>query len=386
MVSVQALRAIAALWVVLVHWDYVRAVLTNRTNELLPLYPLASGVDLFFAISGFIMVYSSERMFATDGGWRIFLTRRITRIVPLYWLATAVAIVAMAWPQDLQSFVCSILFIPHRTAAGTFWPVHAGGWTLNFEMFFYVIFSCALFLRRFAAVAAVSILLVLFVVLGRLFHPQFGPFVYWSDPIMLEFVFGMIIAMLREHYQIRLPGLWRLGLIILGCCAVWFSSPGGTIPSNERWIVWGIPVALILAGTTLGTEVDFRWFKRPVMFFGAASYAVYLFHPIVAAPTLHYWLDGTLTQFVTREALIMLGAITSIVIGIAVHWLVERRMLDLPRRYAKVIWSHYKIQRDGAMAAYTQATREFPESFQDSATPVVYLKIKTIPLEKADIR
>ena len=59
------------------------------------LLPWGAGVDLFFVISGFIMVYPSNRLFAEPGGAKIFAWRRLSRIVPLYWCAMALLLVKM---------------------------------------------------------------------------------------------------------------------------------------------------------------------------------------------------------------------------------------------------------------------------------------------------
>jgi exopolysaccharide production protein ExoZ len=91
MISVQVLRAVAALSIVFCHFNYIEYALTGRINLAFPLYNLASGVDLFFVISGFIMVYSSEELFGAKAAWYTFLRRRLTRIIPIYWIATALA-------------------------------------------------------------------------------------------------------------------------------------------------------------------------------------------------------------------------------------------------------------------------------------------------------
>lgn len=216
LVSVQALRALAAMSVVLVHFEYVGHALSGRINEQLSLYPLASGVDLFFAISGFIMVYSSAGLFTKDGAWRIFIARRLSRIVPLYWLMTAGAIAMFSAPESWQMLVSSLLFIPYHTVAGTFFPVDSGGWTLNYEMFFYALFACAIFLPRLAAAAAVGGFLLTLVATFRLFPVTDDRLLYWSDPIVLEFCIGMAIGLLHQQYSITLPAIVRLGMVAMG--------------------------------------------------------------------------------------------------------------------------------------------------------------------------
>ena len=86
--TIQALRAVAALLVVLLH------ALETWGERVDPAAPGvnwengASGVDIFFIISGFVMVISSQRLVDRPGAWRTFLQHRVIRIVPLYWLLT----------------------------------------------------------------------------------------------------------------------------------------------------------------------------------------------------------------------------------------------------------------------------------------------------------
>src|SRR5437868_1125904 len=191
-VSVQALRAIAALAVALCHFNVVSVWLAGLNGPFL-LGQLASGVDLFFVISGFVMVYSCGDLYAVNGGAVTFLTRRAARVVPLYWLATLVAVPLMSLPSDWGSLVGSFLFFPFRAAAGNILPVYGVGWTLNFEMYFYALFSVVIFLRRTIAVPVLCIILCAIVLLGHLLQPTLARLQFWSDPIILEFGFGMIL-------------------------------------------------------------------------------------------------------------------------------------------------------------------------------------------------
>ena len=125
-----------------------------------------AGVDLFFVISGFVMVYASERMFGRAGGQLQFITRRLIRIVPLYWLVTplylvmALAIPAFEKSYSVASVVASYLFIPWPRLDGIMQPLVGQGWTLNYEMFFYAIFAAAILAPRRIAVALASGVLI----------------------------------------------------------------------------------------------------------------------------------------------------------------------------------------------------------------------------------
>ena len=134
--NVQVLRAFAALLVIFVHLDQ----LLSRLG--VPLFG-GAGIDIFFVISGFIMVYTTMDREITP--WS-FMADRIARIVPAYWAATlGVFFLALVAPSLLQTshmqwdeLFKSLVFVPFRKATGLVQPVLFVGWTLNYEMFFYL--------------------------------------------------------------------------------------------------------------------------------------------------------------------------------------------------------------------------------------------------------
>jgi len=95
---IQVLRAIAALSVAVGHTQrnaILVAAANHREFDPILLDLTEAGVDLFFVISGFVMVFASRDLFATPGGGLVFLSRRIARIVPLYWSMTTIFLTAM---------------------------------------------------------------------------------------------------------------------------------------------------------------------------------------------------------------------------------------------------------------------------------------------------
>ena len=112
-----------------------------------------AGVDVFFVISGFIMWMVT----AEPVGPAQFLWHRVVRIVPLYWIATL--IMAAHRSSSVSDTVNSLLFWPYRDANDELWPVLVQGWTLNFEMFFYLLFAAALIIpRRFQLLSLTAVL------------------------------------------------------------------------------------------------------------------------------------------------------------------------------------------------------------------------------------
>ena len=161
--SIQILRAVAACLVVFGHALHETADISARTGRPplnVNVIDWGIGVDIFFVISGFIMIYTTAELFGQPGAMRTFLMRRIIRIVPLYWLMTAGLILTFLLAPKLlnvpiegwRSIVTSFFFIPDLRGNGEVRPIMALGWSLNYEMFFYAVYAVCLLapLRRAA--------------------------------------------------------------------------------------------------------------------------------------------------------------------------------------------------------------------------------------------
>jgi len=285
LVSIQALRAIAALLVLIGHAS--TTLIAEHKAASFPAFAVGPfGVDLFFVISGFVMVYSSERLFGQPGASRKFFTRRLARIVPLYWATTSIFIWFVVPYASTKAVLGSFFFAPHVPYEA---PLLFVGWTLIFEMFFYTIFAVALFAKgRFAVVAAASVFLVLFVLLGPAPNapsvgffapPASHSFAYLADPIIIEFIFGMIIAL---AYRAGIRMSIQVTIISIAAAVFWYAL---TVPEMPRQYSCGLAAALIVAATSLSSilrPVTSR-ILRPVVFLGDISYALYLTHTLAFA-------------------------------------------------------------------------------------------------------
>ena len=252
LVSIQYLRGIAAVVVVYFHTG------VNSANfswpAALPRVFGEAGVDMFFVISGFVMVLVTSRR---DMAPLDFLRRRVIRVVPLYWTVNAAIALAgslypaamlenkIIWPHIAQS----LLFIPHiNPITGTTQPFFKLGWTLNYEMYFYAVFAVLLLVRplalRLGLLALGGAACAMFFLAAQPRDPLL--FVY-TNPVMLEFVMGAGVAYaFVGGFVARLNANLGWPLVLAGSALIMFNP----IEFNlvERFLFWGAPSALIAVG------------------------------------------------------------------------------------------------------------------------------------------
>jgi len=333
--TIQALRAVAALLVVLLHafetWG-------ERVDPAAPGVSWdngAAGVDIFFVISGFVMVISSPRLVDRPSAWVIFLQHRVVRIVPLYWLLTTFKILAvlvlggvvLRTTLDFNFVAGSYLFLPVIDSAGHFRPVLPIGWTLTYEFLFYLCFAAALAMR-------VDVLRVIVPGLGltallALVRAKTWP--AWTilfDTIVVEFVFGVALAKWTLQ-GFRLPTAIAGGLV-LGGFALILIVP--MVSENTRVLTWGIPAFAIAAGAVSLEQYVAPALPRWVPTLGDASYSIYLSHGFVL-PTFGLLFSRVVSPGVWTEGLtIILCLLVSSLVGWVVFLLIESPMLRLKRR------------------------------------------------------
>lgn len=292
LVMVQCLRGLAAMMVVLYHCFPQLDRMGYRGNHF---QSLSGGVDVFFIISGFIMLYSSHH--APQRGAGPFLLNRAIRILPIYWLLTSVmVVVALVAPQlmastrfDTGHVLYSYLMLPARhPVLGQYWPILAPGWTLNYEMFFYAIFALGLFaLRdrgwRLVAFAGTIIALLTMV---PLVMPVSGAWQFYTSSVMIEFVYGLLAGMAYLHG-------WRISKTAgMLCIAVGFAlllwSDFAPHP-DIRGLVYGMPALLIFVGAVFPRLSASGATWRLPKLLGDASYSIYLTNMIAMSAVGMMW-------------------------------------------------------------------------------------------------
>lgn len=283
--TVQAMRALAALSVLVQH-SFHEAQRFNPSPTLrnLESLPWHIGVDVFFVISGFIMMHTAAATFGQPGAPRAFILRRLVRIVPPYWFFTTLMVLASLVLADRLNTarfeplhaLLSYLFIPHLRPgfADQIHPILALGWTLLYEMFFYVAFALALALNQTRGLAALFVgFFSLFLgAKAGLFTP--GLNVFWSDTIMFTFFLGILawLALRDGAHPRSLPIL-----IGFACGGIAFGWATG-LATTQRLFLLDFPALLIflaLYRMPLGRSP----IALMLIALGDASYTLYLSHP-----------------------------------------------------------------------------------------------------------
>ncbi len=283
--GIQMLRFAAALLVAVMH--ITQAISVHLTGQGPGAYWAqgSAGVDLFFVISGFVMGITTPPRAAT---WRArahqawqFLQRRLIRVLPLYWgytllkAALVLGLPALALRTELDGahLAASLAFLPWPSPWGAIEPVLPVGWTLNFEMLFYLLFALAVLLGL-PRLASCLVVFLLLIALARwqLLWPALE---FWGSPIVLEFVLGVGLARLHQR-GLRPPP--EAGLLALGLGLVWMFALPWTA-QDGRLLSWGLGAALVVAGALWLEPWAARLPGAPALaFLGDASYSLYLLH------------------------------------------------------------------------------------------------------------
>lgn len=243
------------------------------------------GVILFFVISGFIMVtVTGESRFSA----RDFLRRRFIRVVPMYWAATLIAaLLALAVPHlfkttvyDTGEVVLSLLFIPfYNPASGGIHPLYKLGWTLNYEVFFYLSFALLAFLSARARVIGLTAAFGALALMGWLFDPEPAIARFYTNVIPLAFCAGAWLALwTRDGSLRRLPRRLVWLLLVAGLLGLLegFAVDRGAVEDSLAFFGLAAFASMIIM-------LAVRWEPKLPRFaalelIGDASYSIYLIH------------------------------------------------------------------------------------------------------------
>jgi peptidoglycan/LPS O-acetylase OafA/YrhL len=332
--NVQGLRGVAALIVVMAHVSgsggFEGRVFGSSWTERANL-PANAGVDLFFVISGLIMVVTTWRTFDEPGSARRFLWRRITRIYPLYWLVnTAVVALYVLRPNSVgftsehPSIFASYVLLPQVGRM----PLLVA-WSLVYEMFFYVSFTLALLLRRryfgWFALAWVTLLMSTHLLVGHTDNPYVR---LVASPLSLEFVAGGLIGYaLVRGWMFAPRSVLLIGTVAFLADLMFLGASGWAVWPTEwsRVLTTGIPAAIVVYGACACETTSRRVVPTAVQGLGDRSYSLYLIH--VPMLTL---LAKTWSHILPTDDVLHAVALLAIPIYVVTGAWVCHRFLELP--------------------------------------------------------
>lgn len=325
--SVQIMRGLAAFMVVAHHCAWkghqysVDPWRGFRVGE--------AGVDLFFVISGFIMCEATSRRAV---GFLAFMRARALRILPLYWLLTAVAWVcwriAPQWVNSKGGETVvwpSFLLVP---STGMY--LIQNGWTLSYEFLFYVIFGLGLLWKGAARHALPFTLLVLLAGAGLVWQPDSLAGQYFTHASLFEFAMGIASYHVLRRLQ---PGPALSAVFIAAGVAglAWANQAGW---AWGRTVAFGLPcwaLFLGLAGLERGfARVHTQPWARALQAVGDSSYSLYLVHIFALGAAALLLRD---TALAAHGTLFMLALMASaLAAGFACYHLLERPLSRLFHR------------------------------------------------------
>jgi exopolysaccharide production protein ExoZ len=333
LLSIQYLRGLAALTVLVSHT--LQWPLPQMSQGLLRSGRL--GVEVFFVISGFIITKVGG-----DGAFDplTFLKRRAWRIVPLYWGATLmVAALALALPSLFRTtspttlgLAESLFFIPSEAPKA---PLLGVGWTLDYEVFFYLLFACLSAFASETRTFAVCTLMAGLMLIGQVASHETALEYFYTSPSLLGFALGTVLAQAHRHGLLaqlgRLPAMVVIA-VAAALTALFFVLPAadeaGRAPLYFHLAMSAAAIAIV--GGALALESARK--LKPVAslhHLGDASYSIYLFHLFAVGACwalAHRLLPGSAGEYLAVSAATAAAALLA---GLLAHHLFERPLLNL---------------------------------------------------------
>lgn len=308
--NLQVLRGFAAINVVLFHiiaWAGIQKIELDLLSNIA--HWGRSGVDLFFVISGFVIVYIHDKKKRPA---KTFYLNRIKRIIPLYWLITGLSVLlhiyvggVFIWiyeqPEILVSSLlfCSQLVFDHK-------PTIVAGWTLEWEMYFYTLFAIGILVsKRISPPLFATVFICLSVIY------------FDARLIAFEFVLGMLAAHL--YISGRLAS-YRYFILFTGI-SLYVASIFFT-PEIDRLFLYGIPSFFIVLGA-----VQVNQCKPSILVkLGDASYSIYLSHHLSLSIFFYFWRENK-TMF-NNDILAFSCLLFAILFGYFIYVYIEKSTIS----------------------------------------------------------
>lgn len=354
--SIQALRGVAVLLVIAFHFrQYINNVypISDLGDRLFGLGEV--GVDIFFVISGFIIVYSSSNK--EKNSFSEFAIKRFFRLYPVY-IAILLMLVFFDSSKDYSAtnIIKSTLLIPNDYNFIGPWygySINLPAWTLTYEVLFYAVFSIGIFLSHKYRTPICMLLMILMVCSAQIYFRgflQLDPITrdldddyiiknltFISNPIVYDFIYGMVVAELYIRLSDRITNT-RLFIVSM-VCIFWISvaliisgyNKGAGI---ERWGLYSFMLVGSLVMFCKHSEVNFGKYW---LIMGEMSYSLYINHMVVKKLSGIYLRDFGIYKGNGGMTLFVILFILTFVMSYITYYLIEKPSVRLGHKIAEKI-------------------------------------------------
>ncbi|WP_336972640.1 acyltransferase [Sphingobium aromaticiconvertens] len=336
LVGIQALRGIASLAVILYHVARHMDQVTASPLMMRFFQPGHAGVDLFFVLSGFIILHVHRIDIGQPDRLRHYVRQRFLRLMPIYWIAlvlTALALIAAGHMVSSGALLWSATLLPTVQE-----PLLGIAWTLQHELIFYMVFALLIFSRRLGVTLLViwtgwimlaALGLVAAVVPDRI-----------TNLYNLEFLAGMGAAALLASGRITAPRMMTgagATLLLAACVAESMGVLDGYGPLAR--LAYGVPSALLIAGLAAWEQARGMVVPAPLRALGEASYSLYLFQFLGLSAAWQIWQRLGLDAAAMPLLCYLVLAAAALIAGLAMSLLVEQPLLARLRRWRNPAYS-----------------------------------------------
>lgn len=252
------------------------------------------GVPIFFVISGFIMAFTTRNIDLKSKLYpqiSSFYKKRAIRIVPIYFLLTFLWMVIGGnfllyfQGENFLRLWHSLLFIPQNNN----FPILYLGWSLNFEIFFYIIFGISLVFKTNRYFFIVIFFMATYI-FGLIFQPENAYLKMITSNLNLYFVSGILFSLLLTKFTI--PKKYAFWICFLGI-TTFAIHLFNIIVINDHLLILLIISLFVLS--FLLFDFAFKWGgNKFFIYLGDISYSLYLSHPFVEIFFKRFKVEGFL--------------------------------------------------------------------------------------------
>ena len=342
--NIQALRGIAVLSVLMFHLVAIESIYGGTQTILTDIFGFGMfGVDLFFVISGFIMVTITKDQEQNAKQALIFLYHRVSRIYPIYWVYTSLVLVVylikeVKGTNEVEiDILASFLLYPSATPL-----LIAVGWTLIHEIYFYTVLFFSLLLTSKKVISGVIFIWGASVIILNISLESPSLLLrFVTHPLTLDFIGGYFLAkyLYSEHNStLKTSTLMTLATISIAAAIFAYNYYYGLTGHAEplRWwriLIFGSP-AMITVFCFYKAERNGYFINSLLVAIGNASYSIYLTHILTLILIGKVWGIFSIDSIYDNIIMLPVLFISAIAVGVLSYIYIEKPLLIYSRKIA----------------------------------------------------